>query len=74
MLQKRFLKPFLCPLVPDQKTITNRAKEKVIIDNVHCKKRLLFFPGIKFFLARESLASDIPAGGGKNDNLFYSVV
>jgi hypothetical protein len=29
---------------------------------------------IKLFPARESLASDIPAGDGKNDNLFYSAV
>jgi hypothetical protein len=28
---------------------------------------------IKLFPARESLISDIPAGDGKNDNLFYSV-
>jgi hypothetical protein len=26
-----------------------------------------------FFPVRESLASDIPAGEGKNDNLVYSV-
>jgi hypothetical protein len=33
------------------------------------------WPGIiKFFLARESLLSDIPAGDGKTTNLFYSVV
>jgi hypothetical protein len=29
---------------------------------------------MKLIPARESLVSDIPAGGGKNDNLFYSVV
>jgi hypothetical protein len=28
---------------------------------------------IKLLPARESLVSDIPAGDGKNDNLFYSV-
>jgi hypothetical protein len=28
---------------------------------------------IKSFLANESLVSDIPAGDGKIDNLFYSV-
>jgi hypothetical protein len=28
---------------------------------------------IKFFPARESLVSDIPAGDGKTRNLFYSV-
>jgi hypothetical protein len=32
------------------------------------------WPGItKLFPARESSFSDIPAGDGKNDNLFYSV-
>ncbi len=32
------------------------------------------WPGIiKLFPVRESLVSDIPAGDGKNDNLFYSV-
>jgi hypothetical protein len=29
--------------------------------------------GWELFPARESLASDVPAGDGKNDNLFYSV-
>jgi hypothetical protein len=28
---------------------------------------------MKLFPARESLVSDIPAGDGKNDNLFYNV-
>ncbi len=56
---------------------------------LHCKKRFSFFPSpagmsrtelsqsragiIKLFPARENLVSDIPAGDGKNDNLFYSV-
>jgi hypothetical protein len=32
-------------------------------------------PGIiKFFPARESLVSDIPAGDSENDNLFYSAL
>ncbi len=32
------------------------------------------WPGIiKLFPARESLVSDIPAGNGKNDNLFFTV-
>jgi hypothetical protein len=52
---------------------------------IHCKKRFdvslppagmsLTKPWagiIKFFPIRESLVSDIPAGDGKNDNLFYS--
>jgi hypothetical protein len=51
---------------------------------VHCKKWLSIFPSpagmslTKLFLAgfpaRESLVSDILAGEGKMDNLFYSVV
>ncbi len=45
---------------------------------LHCKKNLAVFPSPagKFFLARESLASAIPAGDGKIANLtfFYSVV
>ncbi len=52
---------------------------------LHCKKRLMIFPSgfhqpnslwtgiIKLFPATESLVSDIPAGDGKIDNLFYSV-
>ncbi len=55
---------------------------------VHWKKRLAIFPSqagmsltklflawkiIKLFPGRESLVSDIPAGDGKIDNLFYSV-
>ncbi len=51
------------------------------------KKRLSYFPSpagmpltkltwpgiIKLFPARENLVSDIPAGDGKNANLFYRV-
>ncbi len=37
------------------------------------KKILLGVKKIKLFFARESLVSDIPAGDGKIDNLFYSV-
>jgi hypothetical protein len=29
---------------------------------------------IKLFPARETLVTDIPAGDGKNENLFYSVL
>jgi hypothetical protein len=39
-----------------------------------CHKTNSPWTGIfKLFPARESLVSDIPAGDGKNDNLFYSV-
>jgi hypothetical protein len=54
--------------------------------SIHCKKRFLIFlsqtgmsnflwPGIiKLFPARESLVGDIPAGDGKIDYLFNSVL
>jgi hypothetical protein len=56
---------------------------------LHCKKKVSGFPvpsrgmslnklslaGIfEFFPARESLVSDIQAGDGKTDNLFYSAL
>ncbi len=43
---------------------------------IHCKKKLATFPSptgmsiTKLFPPRESLVSDIPAGGGKTGNLF----
>jgi hypothetical protein len=48
---------------------------------IHCKERLAVFPSpagmsltwtgiIKFFLARESLVSDVPAGDERTANLF----
>ncbi len=67
------------------KILPAKKTKKMVI---HCKKRVSFFPSkagmsltklslwlgnIKLFLARDSLVSDIPAGDGKNDNLFYSV-
>jgi hypothetical protein len=57
----------------------------ILFWKLHCKKWLLFFPSParmsrtklslagNFPPARESLVSDIPAGDGKNDYLFYSV-
>ncbi len=56
--------------------------------DIHCKKNVNDFPVsrrdvtdqtdpwpgiIKFFPARESLVSDIPAGDGKFDKLFFTV-
>jgi hypothetical protein len=61
---------------------TRKSAWKSNYDHLHCKKGYQFsipqpkppWPGIiKFFPARESLVSDIPAGEGKTVNIFYSV-
>jgi hypothetical protein len=45
-----------------EKGAVRDGQDLATLPTVHCKKRL------------SSLVSDIPAGDGKNDNLFYSVV